>query len=161
MATIPILWGLFRTLSNVASEGKLDAEGFLWIPSLAGPTSIAARQAGTGLVWLWPFVNGAPPVGWEEASRYLVLPILLVILQYYSSSIISPVDPNDEGSKFTKYLLALLPLLVLYFSLIVPSGLTLYYFSNTVITTGQQYWLRKLGGADVIQHVSQRFEIRL
>ena len=96
-------------------------------------------------------MDGAPPIGWDDAAKYLILPVLLVGIQYYSSSIISPVDPNDEGSNTTKYLLAFLPLLVGYFSLNVPSGLTLYYFSNTVLTTGQQFWLRRLGGADVRQ----------
>lgn len=133
----------------MANEGSLDSEGFFWIPSLAGPTSIAARRAGTGLAWLYPFVDGAPPVGWEEAVKYLILPVLLIGVQYYSSSVISPVDPNDEGSKRLKYILAFLPLLVGYFALNVPSGLSLYYFSNTILTTGQQYWLRNLGGADV------------
>ena len=32
-----------RALSNVADEGLLT-EGFFWIPSLAGPTSIAAQK---------------------------------------------------------------------------------------------------------------------
>jgi len=78
------------------------------------------------------------------------LPVLLVGLQYSSSKVISPVDPNDDNSgNFTKYLIAVLPLVVGWFALNVPSGLTLYYFSNTVITTGQQFWLRRLGGAQV------------
>lgn len=34
----------------------LLTEGFLWIPSLGGPTSIAARQSGSGISWLFPFV---------------------------------------------------------------------------------------------------------
>jgi hypothetical protein len=33
-----------------------------------------------------------------------------------------------------------------WFALNVPSGLSLYYFSNTLITSGIQIWLRKLGG---------------
>ena len=45
LATIPIFWGLYRTLSNVASAGLLT-EGFYWIPSLSGPTSLAAQRAG-------------------------------------------------------------------------------------------------------------------
>ncbi len=48
---------------------------------------------------------------------------------------------------FRQALLAFLPLMVGYFALNVPSGLSLYYFANTVITSGQQIWLRKLGGA--------------
>jgi len=42
-----------------------------------------------------------------------------------------------------------LPLMVGWFALNVPSGLGLYYFSNTVLTSSIQIWLRKLGGANV------------
>ncbi|MCI08057.1 inner membrane protein ALBINO3, partial [Trifolium medium] len=55
LATIPVWIGLYQALSNVANEGLLT-EGFLWIPSLGGPTSIAARQSGSGISWLFPFV---------------------------------------------------------------------------------------------------------
>lgn len=37
------------------SQGLLT-EGFFWIPSLGGPTTIAARQSGSGISWLFPFV---------------------------------------------------------------------------------------------------------
>lgn len=40
---------------NCTQKGLLT-EGFFWIPSLAGPTSIAARQSGSGVSWLFPFV---------------------------------------------------------------------------------------------------------
>jgi YidC/Oxa1 family membrane protein insertase len=33
---LPIFLGLYRSLSNVATSGTLDNEGFYWIPSLAG-----------------------------------------------------------------------------------------------------------------------------
>lgn len=52
---------------------------------------------------------------------------------------VTPTPPHPPCS--------LLPLMVGWFSLNVPSGLALYYFSNTVFTTGIQIWLRKLGGA--------------
>jgi hypothetical protein len=52
-------------------------QGFYWLPSLAGPVSVANR----GIEWLYPFVDGAPPIGWEAAQAYLVLPVVLVILQ--------------------------------------------------------------------------------
>lgn len=70
-----------------------------------------------------------------------------VVAQFASTAIISPpVDPNDENAQRTKNILAFLPLMIGYFALQVPSGLSLYYFSNTVVTSGQQIWLRKLGG---------------
>lgn len=52
-------------------------------------------SAGAGTAWLIPLVNGAPPIGWGEASKYLVLPVLLVIAQFASSAIISPVNKDD------------------------------------------------------------------
>ncbi|KAF6149956.1 hypothetical protein GIB67_008677 [Kingdonia uniflora] len=55
LAIIPVWIGLYRALSNVANEGLLT-EGFFWIPSLAGSTTIAAKQSGSGISWLFPFV---------------------------------------------------------------------------------------------------------
>eukprot|EP01026_Neomeris_dumetosa_P036731 TRINITY_DN2968_c0_g1_i6.p1 TRINITY_DN2968_c0_g1~~TRINITY_DN2968_c0_g1_i6.p1 ORF type:complete len:406 (-),score=40.03 TRINITY_DN2968_c0_g1_i6:524-1741(-) len=150
LATIPIFLGLYRSLTNVASEGLLDKEGFYWLPTLAGPTSVAARQAGSGVSWLYPFVDGHPPIGWEQASRYLVLPILLVVTQYLSTSLISPpVDPNDENANTQKILVSFLPLFIGWFALNLPSGLSLYYFSNITLTSAQQIYFRKLGGIQI------------
>ena len=36
-----------------------------------------------------------------------------------------------------------------WFSLNLPAGLSLYYISNTVLTSAQQIFLRKLGGANI------------
>ncbi len=68
----------------------------------AQPCPTLIRRAGAGASWLYPLVDGAPPIGWEAAARYLVLPALLVGAQYASSAIISPpVNPDDEGSAKT------------------------------------------------------------
>lgn len=148
LATIPIFIGLYRSLTSVAAQGDLDGQGFYWIPSLAGPTSVAAQKAGAGTAWLFPFVDNAPPIGWEGAFKYLVLPVALVLAQYISSAIIAPpIDPNSDNAKVQKAIYYALPLMVGWFSLNVPSGLSLYYFSNTVLTSAQQIFLRKLGGA--------------
>ena len=153
LATIPIFIGLYRSFSSVASQGDLDNQGFYWIPTLAGPTSIAAQKAGAGTAWLFPFVDGHPPIGWELASAYLVLPVALVLAQYISSAIISPpIDPNSENANVQKALYYGLPLMVGWFSLNLPSGLSLYYFSNTVFTSAQQIFLRKLGGAKLAEY---------
>ena len=55
---------------------------FYWIPSLAGPTSVAAQKAGAGTAWLFPLVDGVPPIGsWDLAARYVALPVALVVVQ--------------------------------------------------------------------------------
>lgn len=60
------------------------------------------RQSGAGLSWLFPFKDGAPPIGWHDASAYLVLPVLLVVSQYISQKVVSPQqnqDPNQQGAQ--------------------------------------------------------------
>ncbi|KAF5782122.1 putative membrane insertase YidC/ALB3/OXA1/COX18, membrane insertase YidC/Oxa1 [Helianthus annuus] len=146
LATIPVWIGLYQALSNVANEGLLT-EGFFWIPSLGGPTTIAARQSGSGISWLFPFVDGHPPLGWHDTAAYLVLPVLLVLSQYVSMEIMKPPQTDDPTQKNTLLVFKFLPLMIGYFSLSVPSGLSIYWFTNNVLSTAQQVWLRKLGGA--------------
>ena len=60
--------------------------------SLKGPSQACCvwLRAGSGTAWLFPLVEGAPPVGWSDAAKYMVLPVLLVAAQFASSAIISP-----------------------------------------------------------------------
>ncbi|CAM0877977.1 unnamed protein product [Alopecurus aequalis] len=146
LVTIPVWIGLYRALSNVANEGLLT-EGFFWIPSLAGPTTISARQSGQGISWLFPFTDGHPPLGWSDTLAYLVLPALLVISQYVSAQIMQPSQSNDPSQQGAQTALKFLPLLIGYFALSVPSGLSLYWLTNNVLSSTQQVWLQKLGGA--------------
>ena len=105
----------------------------------AGPVSASYRNGGGGSTdWLFPFVDGAPPIGWSEATPYLVLPVLLVLAQYASTAIISPIDPNQEGARTQRILLTVLPLTFSWIALSVPSGLSLYYLSNSVFTSALQ-----------------------
>ncbi|KAG4920086.1 hypothetical protein AAZX31_18G011700 [Glycine max] len=146
LATIPVWIGLYRALSNVADEGLLT-EGFFWIPSLAGPTTVAARQNGSGISWIFPFVDGHPPLGWSDTLAYLVLPVLLIVSQYISVQIMQSSQPNDPNMKSSQALTKVLPLMIGYFALSVPSGLSLYWLTNNILSTAQQVWLQKLGGA--------------
>jgi len=141
LATLPVWIGLYRALSNVADEGLLT-EGWFWIPSLAGPSSLASRASGGGFSWLFPFQNGAPPIGWHDAAAYLVLPFALVASQFITQKILQPPQ-QDEAAQSTNAILKFLPLMIGYFSLNVPSGLTLYWFTNNLLTTGQQVLLKK------------------
>ncbi|WOL16114.1 ALBINO3-like protein 1, chloroplastic [Canna indica] len=146
LLTIPVWIGLYRALSNVANEGLLT-EGFFWIPSLSGPTTIAARQSGSGISWLFPFVDGHPPLGWSDTFAYLALPVLLVISQYISTQIMQSSQGNDPSQQNAQVVTKFLPLLIGYFALSVPSGLSLYWLTNNILSTAQQIWLQKLGGA--------------
>ncbi|GFR49521.1 hypothetical protein Agub_g11564 [Astrephomene gubernaculifera] len=135
-ATIPVFIGLYNALSHAAKAGLLT-EGFFWIPSLGGPTTI-----GGGLEWLFPFQDGAPPVGWSAAAAYLVMPVLLVASQYVSQKIISQQSNTDPSQQQAQAILKFLPLMIGWFSLNVPSGLTLYWFVNNILSTAQQLYLK-------------------
>ncbi|CAM6105634.1 unnamed protein product [Calypogeia fissa] len=141
LATLPIWIGLYRALSNVANEGLLT-EGFFWIPSLAGPTTIAARNGGSGVAWLFPLVDGVPPLGWNDTIAYLILPVLLVGSQFVSMQLMQPPQ-TDPSQKNTQLILKFLPLMIGYFSLSVPSGLSLYWLTNNILSTAQQVYLRR------------------
>ncbi len=66
-----------------------------------------------GIEWLYPFVDGAPPIGWDDARAYLVLPVLLVVVQYISSQLIATQpDPSDPNANAYKALNVFLPLMV-------------------------------------------------
>ncbi len=136
LATIPIFIGLYRALGNAANDGLLT-DGFFWIPSLAGPTVLNG-----GLGWLVP-VDGVPPNGWHDTIADLVMPILLTASQFASQKIISPPQSQDPAQQQTQAILKFIPLMIGYFSLNVPSGLTLYWFTNNLVTTAQQVYLRQ------------------
>lgn len=136
LVTIPVFIGLYRALSNVADEGLLT-EGFFWIPSLAGPTKLNG-----GLGWLNPGSDDF--LGWAQTIAYLVMPVLLVISQSLSTKVLSPAQQStDPSQQQTQAILKFLPLMIGYFSLNVPSGLTLYWLTNNFVTTAQQLYLRR------------------
>ena len=143
-ATLPVFIGLYRALSNASVEGLLQ-DGFYWIPSLGGPATIEMRNDGAGFSWLFPLVDGAPPIGWHDALSYLVLPVLLVISQSVSQKIMQPESAKsaDPAQQQSQAILKFLPLMIGYFSLNVPAGLTLYWFFNNIVTTAQTVYLRK------------------
>ena len=61
---------------------------------------------------------------------------------------------DQSNSWFNKALLIIVPFMVGWFALNLPAGLGLYYFSNTMITSGIQIWLRKLGGTHCLHRRS-------
>lgn len=134
---IPIWIALYRSVLNLAADNLLN-ESFLWLPSLQGPVS----QTGKGLdVWLFPLIDGAPPVGWHDAICYLVLPVLLVATQFYSQQLIQP-PASDPQTKQANNFLKFMPLLIGWFSLNVPSGLGIYWVTNNLLSTAQTLYIR-------------------
>ncbi len=137
---IPVFIALYRALLSLAREDLLE-ESFLWIPNLEGPV-FGAQNAD----WLFKFDNwngAVPPLGWSDTAAYLALPVLLVVAQSVSTQLLAPPgqsdDPNAPGNNAV---LKFLPVMVGFFSLNVPAGLTIYWFCNNLITTASTLYIR-------------------
>lgn len=146
LAQLPLLLGLYRGVRNLAVDGKLD-EPFLWIPSLAGPVSPPDYR---GIEWLTEgWANGAPSMGWETTLAFLIMPVALVVAQSVTMSVLTPpMDDSgmsdDEKDQFekTQRFLKFLPLMIGFFSLQVPAGLTIYWMTSNLYTLTQSLTVR-------------------
>lgn len=145
-AQIPIFLGLYRSVTRLAAESRLD-EPFLWIPSLEGPVS--AENNYRGMEWLTEgWSNGAPSMGWEGTLPFLIMPVVLVIMQSITMQLLQ--QPDDESASEeekeqldrTKSILKFLPLMIGFFSLQVPAGLTIYWFTSNLFTVSQSLAIR-------------------
>lgn len=128
----PIWIGLYQALDRLAQSGKL-AEGFLWIPSLAEPTS-------TG----WLLQN---PANWDlrYVGAYIVLPILTVITQILLQKMMTPKDADPQTSSINQAMM-FMPLMFGFFAIQVPSGLSLYWVTMNIFSMVQQYLMTGWGG---------------
>ncbi len=133
LVQMPIWFALYRALIQLSSEGLLN-EGFFWIPSLAGPVS----DWGGGIDWLWPF---PPQVGWPDAIAYLVMPVLLVVSQLYTQKLMTPPSTDPQQAQMQS-IMKFMPLMFGYFALVVPSGLTLYWFTSNMLGVAQHYFTK-------------------
>ena len=156
LLTFPVLAGLYRAFNNAGVDGAFD-EPWFFLPSLAGPTD--ARD----LSWLLPLDSDfAPPIGWEEASLYLLFPLLTTLSQFVSMEVLKPEeDEKTKEMQNQSVLLKLLPFFIGYISLTVPAGLALYWFWNNVFTTGIQVYLRNGGAKATVEASEVRIKVPL
>lgn len=141
LVQMPIWFALYQGLLQLSHEGLLY-EGFFWLYSLAGPVADRGGGGGGGFIpWLFPLVDGQPPVagGWPAAIGYLVLPILLVVSQYYMQQMMTPPNPDPQQASLNS-MMKIMPFMFGYFSLVVPSGLSLYWFTSNILALIQQYF---------------------
>lgn len=133
LVQMPIWIALYQALIQLSGEGLLN-QGFFWIPSLAGPVS----TWGGGLGWLWPF---PPSIGWPNALSYLVMPVLLVVSQLFMQNQMTPPSTDPQQQQIQS-IMKFMPLMFGYFALIVPSGLTLYWFTSNILGVAQHYFTK-------------------
>ena len=131
LVQLPIWIGLYQALYRIAQE-KLLTGGFLWIKDLAFPTPKV------GMSWIWnPQAVG---LQWTGVISYLILPVLTVVTQVVAQKMTTPPNPDPEQAAMNQAMLLMLPLMLGFFAMQVPSGLTLYWVTSNIITIIQQYF---------------------
>jgi len=123
---MPILIAFYYALLMLGP--KLD-QPFLWIPSLAFPPYFG------GMSWLTPVTlqHLLSPDVWP----YLILPVIYVVSQLIMQRMSQAANPSQlPGS--TNSVMMMMPLMFGYITLIVPSGLSVYWVTSNILQIIQQ-----------------------
>lgn len=122
---LPIIYGLFGALRSpleyvfqnlpAAEANAIISEQWFWIPNLANP------------------------------DPYYILPILCVIFTYVTQKFTMSVNPGADSQQSTqKMMLYTMPLMIGFFAMSMPAGISLYWVIQNVFTFIQQFlMLRK------------------
>ena len=73
-------------------------------------------------------------------SVYLIIPILAALFQFLSAKTMQPpqIDGNDQMASMNKSMTYMMPLMSLYFCIIMPAGLGIYWVTSALFQCIQQ-----------------------
>lgn len=145
---MPILILLFQTLRvfkyHIPNTEIIDG-GFLWIASQVEiikdglPVIVGGLAAPEQLIGLGDGIFGLSHIG--------ILPFLVGASMYFQQKMTSTsgTTGKDGGSaqQTQKMMTIMMPLMIGFMSFSLPSGLTLYWFTSTLLGIGQQYLINK------------------
>jgi len=145
---MPILILLFQTLRvfkyHIPNTEIIDG-GFLWIANQVEiikdglPVMVGGLAAPEQLISLGDGIFGIQYLG--------ILPFLVAGSMYIQQKMTSPGGAAGKGGgsseQTQKMMTIMMPLLIGFMSFTLPSGLTLYWFTSTLIGIGQQYLINK------------------
>lgn len=123
---MPILFAFYYALLTL---GDRLEQPFLWIPNLAFPSYFG------GMSWLTPVTP--QHLLSPEVLPYLVLPVLYIVSQFLMQRMSQAANPSQMPGS-TNTIMLLMPLMFGYITLIVPSGLSLYWVTSNILQIIQQ-----------------------
>jgi len=143
---MPILILLFQTLRVFDYLDPITgniAGGFLWIASHYNVMENSELMAKAGLALSERLI----PFGFFGIEYIGILPFLVGGTMYIQQKMTSPGSAagKDGGSsaQTQKMMTIMMPLMIGFMSFSLPSGLTLYWFTSTLLGIGQQYLINK------------------
>ena len=136
---MPILIGLFRVLIQVVFSRPdnlvgLSEKMYTWIP-MAPIFSAAPLHPG----FLWLDLAENPSINANPAN--VLIPILVFVSTWVQQKMtMQPsTDPRQAGNQ--AMMLWLMPLMIAFFSITLPSGLALYWTTSNLIGIAIQYFI--------------------
>jgi len=146
MPILILLFQVLRKFEYLDSAGKI-AGGFLWIPKQVQiivegvPKIVAGLAAPDQLIQL-------PGSGIFGIQALGIMPFLIggsMYIQQKMTSTGGAAAGKDGGSaeQTQKMMTIMMPLMIGFMSFSLPSGLTLYWLTSTVLGIGQQYLINK------------------
>lgn len=128
---MPVLFGLYAAL--VAIGPSFHNANFFWIPDLGFP------QYSHGLSWISDLFSQGD---YLRLLGYAVLPILLIVTQFIMQKWMTVTTPSsdDTQAKMMQQMSLMMTVMFGFFTLQVPSGLTLYWVTSNLLQMLQQ-WL--------------------
>ena len=131
----PILTALYYVFFGNAQHNTF-ADHFLFIPHLNDMPSHHALIPGLPIPTL----------------VYLVIPVLAAATTFVQSRMMqqppnpAASDQEQQAQQMTQTMQVMMPLMIIYFSLITPAGLGLYWFVSNCFAIIQQYFVNGWGG---------------
>ena len=123
---MPIFIALYQGLMRSV---ELKGAHFLWIKDLAKPDGV---QIPFSLPLLGDHIN--------------ILPLLMVgmmVVQQRITQAITPATGSGEQAKQQKTMMLMMPIFFGFLFYKMPSGLVLYWLTNTILMTGEQAFISK------------------
>lgn len=134
---MPILFGLYAALYRLAGLNLLTEQRFFFIPDLSFPTP------DQGIGWIMRFISEGQ---YGTVLAYMVLPALFLVSQIVLQKMSQTAMPGDSQQAFTNQMMMLMPIMFTYFTLTLPSGLSLYWVTSNILQIIQQYFVTGWGG---------------
>jgi len=124
---LPIFFAFYQTLLRTI---ELKNASFLWIKDLSSPDA------------LFTFPQAIPFIG-NTFNLLPLLTIVVMVLQQRTSTTHAAHGAESEMAKQQKFMALFMPL---FFGIILynfPSGLVLYWFTNSLLMMGEQMLIKK------------------
>lgn len=122
---MPIFMGLYVSLSKAP---ELLGGHFLWIKDLASPDQVKL-----------PFE--LPMVGGSVHLLPLIMVAAMVVQQKFTAASMASADPAMAQQQ--KIMMTVMPIMFGFIFYQMPSGLVVYWLTNTIVTTSYQAFLKK------------------